>query len=123
MKKIPAVLLAAILSLGATGLSAAEAKQKTIAALYKEKAALAGQTVRVQGKVVKVNNNIMGRNFLHVQDGTGAKDANDLTVTSKDTAVVGDQVTVVGKVGVNRDFGSGYSYPLIIEEASVAARK
>jgi hypothetical protein len=73
--------------------------------------------------VVKVNNGIMGRNFLHVQDGSGDKTSNDLTVTSNQTAKIGDQVTVTGKVVVNKDFGSGYSYPLMLEEASIAAAK
>jgi len=101
-----------------------EAPQKTVAALYQEKAALSGKTVRTQGKVVKVNNGIMGRNFLHVQDGTGdaGNGSNDLIVTSKDTAQVGQQVAVSGKVTLNRDFGAGYMYPLLLEEASVTVK-
>jgi hypothetical protein len=79
--------------------------------------------VRVDGKVVKVNNGIMGRNFLHLQDGTGDASSNDLTVTSKQTAAVGDQVTITGKVVLDRDFGSGYLYPLLVEEASIAPAK
>jgi hypothetical protein len=75
--------------------------------------------------VVKVNNGIMGRNFVHVQDGSGdaAKGTNNLIVTSKQTANVGDQVAVSGVVVVNRDFGSGYSYPLLIEDASITPKK
>lgn len=107
----------------AFGASAAETKVQTVAALNQNKAALAGQTISAQGKVVKVNNGIMGRNFIHVQDGTGDANSNDLTVTSKQTANVGDQVTVTGVVVVNRDFGAGYAYPLLIEEASIAVKK
>ncbi len=105
--------------------SAADPVAKTVAAVYKEKTALTGKTISATGKVVKVNNGIMGRNFVHVQDGTGdAKDgSNNLVVTSKQTAVVGDKVTISGLVVVNRDFGSGYSYPLIIEEATVTVKK
>jgi hypothetical protein len=105
--------------------SAADAVAKTVAAVYKEKTALTGKTISATGKVVKVNNGIMGRNFVHVQDGTGdAKDgSNNLVVTSKQTAAVGDKVTISGLVVVNRDFGSGYSYPLIIEEATVTVKK
>ncbi len=105
--------------------TAADAAVKTVAALYKEKVALTGKTVSATGKVVKVNNGIMGRNFVHVQDGTGdAKDgSNNLVVTSKQTAAVGDKVTISGVVVVNRDFGSGYSYPLLIEEATVTVKK
>ncbi len=123
MKTIPAVVLAAVLGLGAFSAFADEAKLKTVAALYQEKTALAGQLVRVQGKVVKANNNIMGRNFLHIQDGTGGTGSNDLTVTSKQTAKVGDQVTVTGRVAVDKNFGSGYAYPLLVEEARIDARK
>ncbi|MDD5334031.1 MAG: hypothetical protein PHS32_09810 [Rhodoferax sp.] len=105
--------------------TAAEANLKTVAALYKDKTALAGKTISAQGKVVKVNNGIMGRNFVHVQDGSGDAKAgtNNLVVTSKQTAAVGDQVTISGLVVINRDFGSGYSYPLLIEEATVTVKK
>jgi hypothetical protein len=65
----------------------------------------------------------MDRNFLHVQDGTGDQKTNDLTVTSKQTAKVGDQVLVKGKVLLNKDFGAGYAYPLLLEEASVTVKK
>jgi hypothetical protein len=103
--------------------SAAEDNLKTVASLNQNKAALAGQTISAQGKVVKVNNGIMGRNFIHVQDGTGDANSNNLIITSKQTASVGDQVSISGIVVLNRDFGSGYSYPLLIEEASVAVKK
>lgn len=123
MRSSPVFVFAALFGLGVLSASAEDAKVKTVAALHQEKATLAGQTVQVQGKVVKVNNGIMGRNFLHVQDGTGDANSNDLTVTSKETAAVGEQVTVTGRVVVDRDFGSGYSYPLLVEEASISAAK
>lgn len=123
MRSSPVFVFAALFGLGVLSASAEDAKVKTVAALHQEKATLAGQTVQVQGKVVKVNNGIMGRNFLHVQDGTGDANTNDLTVTSKETAAVGDRVTVTGRVVVDRDFGSGYSYPLLVEEASISAAK
>lgn len=103
--------------------SAAEANLKTVAVLNQNKAALAGKTVSAKGKVVKVNNGIMNRNFIHVQDGTGDASSNNLIVTSKQTANVGDKVTISGVVAVNRDFGSGYSYPLLIEDASITVNK
>jgi hypothetical protein len=107
------------------GASAAEGGLKTVEELNLNKAALAGQTIKAQGKVVKVNNGIMGRNFVHVQDGTGnpGGGTNNLIATSKQTAQVGEQVTVSGVVVVNRDFGGGYSYPLLIEEASIDVKK
>jgi len=115
--------LIAALGLATFSVSAAEPKVQTVAALNQNKAALVGKTVSAQGKVVKVNDGIMGRNFLHVQDGTGDAANNDLTVTSKQTAKVGDQVTISGVVVLNRDFGSGYAYPLLIEEATIVIRK
>ncbi|MCX7174391.1 MAG: hypothetical protein NT159_10810 [Proteobacteria bacterium] len=123
MKTTLAILITAVLGLGAFGALGEEAKLKTIAGVYKDKASLSGKEVRVQGKVVKVNNGIMGRNFLHVQDGTGDKDSNDLTVTSKQTANIGDQVNITGRVLLNKDFGAGYAYPLLLEEASITPKK
>ena len=96
---------------------------KSVESLNQNKATLAGQTVTVQGKVVKVNNGIMGRNFVHVQDGTGDASNNNLIVTSKETAAVGDEVVVTGVLAVNREFGSGYAYPLLVEEASIKPKK
>lgn len=113
------------LGLAAFNASAAEPALKTVAAVNQNKTTLVGKTIRAQGKVVKVNNGIMGRNFVHVQDGTGdAKTTtNNLIVTSKQTAQVGDSVTISGTVVVNRDFGSGYTYPLLIEDATIVAKK
>ncbi len=127
MRFLSVVLAAVMATLGLVSLQAgaAEPAVKTVAALYKDKAALAGKTISAQGKVVKVNNKIMGRNWFHVQDGTGdAKtSSNDLVVTTKQDVAVGDQVTLTGVVAVNKDFGSGYSYPLLIEDASVKVKK
>lgn len=119
MRTIQAVAFAAVVGLYALSASAEEAKLKTVAAINQEKASLAGQQVRLQGKVVKVNNGIMGRNFLHIQDGTGDQNTKDVTVTSKQTANVGDKVSITGKVTLDKDFGSGYAYPLLVEEASI----
>ncbi len=124
--KILSIAFAALigaLALAAFSASAADPKVQTVAALNQNKAALAGKTVSAQGKVVKVNNGIMGRNFLHLQDGTGDAANNDLTITSKQTAKVGDQVTISGVVALNKDFGSGYAYPLLIEEATITPKK
>ena len=124
--RIPSFVFAALigaLGLASFSVSADVAKLRTVAVLYQNKAALAGQTINATGKVVKVNNGVMGRNFVHVQDGTGDLKSNDLVVTSKQTANVGDQVTISGVVVVNRDFGSGYSFPLLIEDATITAAK
>ncbi|HSN70755.1 MAG TPA: hypothetical protein VLT59_04570 [Steroidobacteraceae bacterium] len=93
---------------------------RTIAEVFENNSELAGESVLFRGKVVKVNAGIMGRNWLHVRDGSGAEGSNDLTVTTTDAAPnVGDTVLVNGTVSVNKDFGMGYVYPVVIEDASV----
>ena len=88
----------------------------TIAELYAGKAELAGQTVTVRGKVVKVNPNIMGRNWVHLRAGSGADGTNNLAVTTDQLPHVGDTVLVVGTLVADKDFGMGYTYELIIEQ-------
>ena len=124
MKILSIVFAGFVCTLGLTSFNAiAEDDLKTVAAINGSGATLAGQTVSAQGKVVKVLNGIMKRNFIHVQDGTGDANTNDLIVTSKQTARVGDQVTVSGVVAVNRDFGRGYLYSLLVEDASIVVKK
>ena len=124
MKILSIVFAGLVCTLGLASFNATAADElKTVAAINWSGATLAGQTVSAQGKVVKVLNGIMKRNFIHVQDGTGDADTNDLIVTSKQTARVGDQVTITGVVAVNRDFGSGYLYPLLVEDASIVVKK
>ena len=90
---------------------------RSIAELFAAKDELAGQTVLLQGKVVKFNTAIMGKNWVHLQDGTGESGTNDLTITTDDVVQVGDVVQVTGVVVLAKDFGAGYNYDLIIEDA------
>jgi hypothetical protein len=93
---------------------------KTVAEVYAEKDSLGDAMVVVRGKVVKTNAEIMGKNWLHVRDGSGEEGMNDLTVTTSGTLPnVGDTVVVTGKVSLNKDFGMGYQYPVIIEDGEV----
>ena len=94
---------------------------KTVAKIYAYKASLKEAPVSVRGKVVKYNPGIMGKNWVHLRDGSGSpeKKDNDITVTTLDTVAVGDVVLVKGKLHLDRDFGSGYSYAVIIEEGKV----
>jgi hypothetical protein len=92
---------------------------KTVAELFEEKARLAGEEVVVRGKVVKFTPGIMGKNWLHLRDGTGVDGSNDLTVTTEASAKVGDTVLVRGAVTVDKNFGFGYRYSLLIEDAQV----
>jgi hypothetical protein len=91
----------------------------TVEGLYQHKAELAGKQVQIKGKVVKVTNGVMQKNFLHVRDGSGADGTNDITVTSQQTANIGDEITVTGQLIKDLDLGSGYSYPLLIEQATL----
>jgi hypothetical protein len=99
-------------------------KATPLAAVWKNRAALAGTTVTVRGKIVKYNGGILGVNWMHVQDGTGsaADRSNDLTVTSETEAKVGDEISATGTIGVNKDIGSGYQYPVILERARIVKR-
>jgi hypothetical protein len=97
----------------------ADAVKKSVEAVHAEMASLKGKQVQVSGKVVKVNNGIMKRNFLHIQDGTGKQGTDDLTITSAQTAEVGDDITAVGTVVLDTDFGFGYKYPLLVEQSTI----
>ena len=91
----------------------------SIAELYSNKEKYNGKRIWVRGKVVKVNRMIMNRNWIHLQDGTSNDGKFDLTVTTTDHVNKGDTVTMNGIVSLNKDFGSGYFYELIVEKASV----
>ncbi len=95
----------------------------SIAELWARRADLAGKTVTVRGTVVKVNAGILDRNWFHLQDGSGKPQdgTHDLTVTTRAEVTLGDRVTVTGRVAVDRDFGAGYVYKVMIEGASLAA--
>jgi hypothetical protein len=84
---------------------------------------LSGETVSFRGRVVKFNAGIMGKNWLHVQDGTGEPGKNDLTVTTDAQAQVGQSVVVTGVVATDRDFGFGYAYDVMIEDARVVVEQ
>jgi hypothetical protein len=93
----------------------------TVSEIFVQKAALKNKPAVLRGKVVKVSLGIMGKNWMHVQDGTGdaEKGTNDLVVTSQDSAAVGDVVTIKGTIYQDKDFGAGYKYSVIMEEASI----
>lgn len=93
---------------------------KTVAEIITQAASLKDKTVLVRGKVVKYNAGIMGRNWIHLRDGSGsaAANTNDVLITSMHAVKVGDVVTAKGIVRTDKDFGSGYVYKVIVEEAS-----
>jgi hypothetical protein len=92
---------------------------QTVGELFSKKAALAGKDVTVRGRVVKFTPAVMGKNWMHVRDGTGSSGSNDLTVSTSATAAVGNTVLVRGKLVTDRDLGAGYHYDVIIEDGTV----
>ena len=92
---------------------------KTIAEIYAAASKLNGKAVTVRGKVVKYNSAIMGKNWVHIQDGTGQSGGNDLLATSSAETKIGDTVLVTGKVATKKDFGAGYKYDVMIEDAKL----
>jgi hypothetical protein len=94
---------------------------RTVAEVHAQKAQLSGKKVDVRGTVVKYNSGILDRNWIHLRDGSGsaAGASNDLLVTTKQAAKVGDVIVVSGVVKTNADYGSGYSYPVVIEGAAI----
>jgi hypothetical protein len=91
----------------------------TVAELFESRTELSGKAVSVRGKVVKFSPNIMGKNWVHLKDGTGASGTDDLTITTAASAKVGDTVLVRGVVATDKDFGFGYRYELLVEDASI----
>jgi hypothetical protein len=94
---------------------------RTIAEVVAGRAKLKDKTVLVRGKVVKVNTGIMGKNWIHLQDGSGAAadGSNDILVTTKDVPALGDIVNARGTVRTDVKLGAGYDYAVLVEDAAV----
>lgn len=129
---IVAATLLAILTFGSFDRIEAAEKGKAVSAkigvykveeLYAKKEKLTGKKVTVKGKVVKFSSGIMGKNWIHLQDGSGKEGTNDITITTDQNTAVGENIAVTGNLVTNKDFGSGYKYEVIIEEATVKAEK
>lgn len=82
----------------------------TVGEIFEQAQELDGKKVRVRAQVVKFNSNIMGKNWLHLQDGTGdpMKNSHDLVVTTSDELSGPKIITVEGTVAADKDFGAGY---------------
>ena len=94
---------------------------KTVEEIVTKAAELKDKPVALRGKIVKYNPGIMGKNWLHLRDGSGtdAKSSNDILVTTTQQAKLGDVMTVKGVVRTDKDFGAGYSYKVLIEDATL----
>jgi hypothetical protein len=94
---------------------------RTVAEVVARRAELKDKSVVVHGKVVKFTPEVMGKNWIHLRDGTGSATdgTNDVVVTTKDETKIGDVILVKGTVHTDKDLGSGYSYKVLIEEATL----
>lgn len=94
---------------------------RTVAEVVEKKAELKNRPVLVRGKVVKYTPDVMGKNWIHLRDGTGsaADNTHDVLVTTKESTKVGEVVVARGTVRTDVDLGSGYSYKVLIDEATL----
>lgn len=92
-----------------------------ISELVNNKSKYAGKEVQISGKCTKINANIMGRNWIHLKD--GSMDEFDLVITSDELVPEGHTVTMTGVVVLDKDFGAGYKYDLIIELGKIVPSK
>jgi hypothetical protein len=92
---------------------------KTVAEIYAQQDKLAGKSIVVRGAAVKVANGILGKNWVHLRDGSGEEGSNDLTLTTAGIVTVGEIITVRGTLAQDRDFGSGYKYAVLLEDAEI----
>lgn len=91
----------------------------TIASLFENKAKYLGKTIQMKGQVVKFNSGIMDKNWIHLQDGTEFSKNFDLTITTSQEVKVGDNITIKGEISLDKDFGYGYFYEVIMENAKI----
>lgn len=96
-----------------------KAGEITVAQIFANRNDYSGKEIEIRGIVVKVNEQVMGKNWIHIQDGTNDSGNFDLTVTSADLPAVNDEITIKGKIVLNKDFGYGYTYEVIMEDAVV----
>lgn len=91
----------------------------SISELLKNKKKYEGKNVRIRGKVIKYNTGIMSKNWIHLDDGSCDTGKCDLTATTGDETKIGDVITIEGTITLNKDFGAGYFYSLIMEDAKI----
>jgi hypothetical protein len=85
---------------------------------------LAGRKVRVRGTVVKLNEGILGKTYLHLRDGSGSAERgdDDLTATTTEAFELGETVELEGELAIDQDVGAGYLYAALLTEATRVAR-
>lgn len=95
----------------------------TIEQVFSKRSDYSSKEFEIRGVVVKVNPQVMGKNWVHIQDGTSNNGNFDLTITTQDLPEVGDEVTFKGKLTLDKDFGAGYSYKEIMEDATMTKKQ
>jgi hypothetical protein len=93
----------------------------TIGQIFENRDGFSGKEIEIRGVVVKVNEGIMGTNWIHLQDGTSGNGSFDLTVTSQDLPGLNKEVVFKGSITLDKDFGSGYFYPVIMENGTLVS--
>jgi hypothetical protein len=91
----------------------------TIAHLYEKMDDFSAKEVEIRGIVVKINKGILGKNWVHLQDGTNSNGSYDLTITTQDAPEINDEVVFKGVITLKKDFGAGYIYDIIMEDAEI----
>lgn len=87
--------------------------------IFSKRSEFEGKTLKVYGVVWKVNNGILDRNWVHIEDGTSTEDKSSLTITTQEMIKVGDTIKMTGKIILNKDFGYGYVYDVLLEESTL----
>ena len=90
-----------------------------ISDLFANKKSYAGKSIKVKGFVTKFNPEIMGKNWIHIQDGSEYDGDFDLTITTASQVSVGETLTFEGTIALDKDFGYGYKYDVLLEEAKI----
>ncbi|UCH80024.1 MAG: hypothetical protein JSW20_09765 [Nitrospiraceae bacterium] len=91
----------------------------TIEEIYTKLNELNGKHIIVRARVMKVSKNILGTNWITLQDGTGSAPDNTIIALSSDIVGIADTVTVKGTVKADINLGSGYTYKAVIDKASL----
>ncbi|MDP2068546.1 MAG: hypothetical protein Q8K04_06225 [Lutibacter sp.] len=89
-----------------------------IGELFENKQNYAEKRIKIKGEVTKFSSGIMGKNWVHFQDGTSFEGAYDLMVTCQENVLVGDIIVFEGVIALDKDFGAGYFYKVIMEDAT-----
>jgi hypothetical protein len=91
----------------------------TVGKIFENKTKYSEKEIEISGIVVKVNKEVMGKNWVHIQDGSKYNESFDLTITTMDLPSINDEVTFKGTIILDKDFGAGYFYDVIMEDAKL----